>query len=501
MPKPSYVASPVVGGGAKDAQGPPPELTVEEALREEVKLLKQRIERMKSGHKLQLDRLYEENQMLIQDLLKAEGEIAAYRASGVALESKAGATPSDGSSSSRSTRPQGDDDSDVDPLIQIGGGSHEKMTLAMVPHDTALSSSVSSEKNLICANFSRNPRTAAILVVGGANRRLSVVQSESSAVLASIELSGPALCAEFQPPQSTEGEQTGDTVSDLVAAGSMGGALSLLRITSSFSSTTGEPNAASIELIQSIDLGGQASIGRGASRYIKFAKWNDCGTMLAVSLGRTVIVFYVVPLNSSTTTQNEASTSASDADESVKPGCLAELKRFYFKDSVEAIALLPAVDVEVEIEGGKTQKTLPSLVVAEQGNCFLHRVYIDRDTIHNDENIGWGTEWLNVNEKGDSHVSFNIMSIEPHPLFGQDEEGKATFPYLLLSNNKNRHFIVNADTKRIVRSFYGHAAGDYFQPISLYEFMQLPQCFPNTFATTTDFVSCCAPGGRLWESM
>ncbi len=52
------------------------------------------------------------------------------------------------------------------------------------------------------------------------------------------------------------------------------------------------------------------------------------------------------------------------------PEILSELKRFYFNDSVEAIALVPAVPVP----GAAAAAALPSLVVAEQGNCYLHRV-------------------------------------------------------------------------------------------------------------------------------
>ena len=120
----------------------------------------------------------------------------------------------------------------------------------------------------------------------------------------------------------------------------------------------------------------------------------------------------------------------------------------------------------MEVEGADS-KVLPSLVVAVQGNCFLHRVFIDRATIHEDTDIGLGTEWLNVNEKGDGHVSFSVMCLEPHPQFGQTSAGGK--PYLLLSNNKNRHFVVNTETKRIVRSFFGHSSDDgYFQPVVKY---------------------------------
>ncbi len=45
--------------------------------------------------------------------------------------------------------------------------------------------------------------------------------------------------------------------------------------------------------------------------------------------------------------------------------------------------------------------------------------YLDSATIRTDEDIGRDTEWLNVNEKGDGHVSFSILSIEPHPRFGE----------------------------------------------------------------------------------
>ena len=469
---------------------PPPELTVEEALREEIQLLKQRIVRMQKGHKIQVDQLYEENQMLIQDLLKAEGEIAVLKASGASLASKAGAVPSTGGSGERSAgRSSGAGRSEVDPIVRMdgGGAAREKMTLEMVPHDAALSTAVSSEKNLTCVNFSRNSRTASLLVVGGANKIVSLVDWEQSTLLAKVELGGPVLCTSFRPVLGTSpGVGASDPVTDLVAVGTMDGSLTILRAHTTISSPGSV--AASLEIVQSINLGGQASIGRGASRYIKFARWSACGTLLAVSLGQTVVLYDVFPSGDGPSTSATAvAEGIADAGVGSPTSFIVELKRFYFKDTVEAIALLPAVPVDVSQAGHHASsentgdgdepqtvsdvKVLPSLIVSEQGNCFLHRVYVDRATIQADSDIGWGTEWLNVNEKGDDHVSFSIMAIEPHPLFaiGSDSSDDSTvaFPYLLLSNNKNRHFVVNTQTKRIARSFYGHAAGDYFQPVSV----------------------------------
>lgn len=518
------------GGGAPSENNnniqPPPELTVEEALREEIQLLKQRIVRMQKGHKIQVDQLYEENQMLIQDLLKAEGEIAVLKASGASLASKAGAMPSAGGSGEKSAGRSsgGAGRSEVDPLVRMDGGAagREKMTLEIVPHDTALSAAVSSEKNLTCVNFSRNSRTASLLVVGGANKIVSLVDWEQSRLLAQVELGGPVLCTSFRPVLGTTSPEVGASSSDhhphttdLVAVGTMDGSLTILRATTTTTSSSAGGGAggsvvtssSTLEIVQSINLGGQASIGRGASRYIKFARWSACGTLLAVSLGQTVVLYDVFPAGDGPSSSSSTTTTGAEQEEEVAhaggsgspTSFIVELKRFYFKDTVEAIALLPAVPVGVsqaghhqaasenntadndggdEASSSSSQaavadvKVLPSLIVSEQGNCFLHRVYIDRATIQADADIGWGTEWLNVNEKGDDHVSFSIMAIEPHPFFavGSDGPGDTTtvaFPYLLLSNNKNRHFVVNTETKRIARSFYGHAAGDYFQPVSV----------------------------------
>ncbi len=290
-----------IGGAA--AGGPPPVLTVEEQLREEIAQLKQRIERIQKGHKIQTERLYEENQMLIQDLLKAEGEIAALKASGATLTARGdGATPStgggilgDGGGGSggggRGKKAAADD---VDPLLRAGAGdSGESMSLAMVAHDAALSSKVSSAQNLTCVQFSRQPRTASLLVVGGASRLVSLVQWRRSAVLATLELGGPVLCTSFRPASAAAAASAAGggaaVCHDLVAVGAMDGSLTLVRVTSTLAGGN-DVRSASLEVVQKIDLGGQASIGRGASRYIKFAKWSNCGTLLAVSLGQTVVV-------------------------------------------------------------------------------------------------------------------------------------------------------------------------------------------------------------------
>ena len=106
---------------------PPPPLSEVEALKEEVQTLKQRIVRLKQGHQKQIQELYDENQMLIQDLLKAEAELDAFKQSavtaqnnGIALESKPGALPKDVRvSAGLDTKVA--EKSNVDPLIRLGG--------------------------------------------------------------------------------------------------------------------------------------------------------------------------------------------------------------------------------------------------------------------------------------------------------------------------------------------------------------------------------------------
>ena len=116
-----------------------------------------------------------------------------------------------------------------------------------------------------------------------------------------------------------------------------------------------------------------------------------------------------------------------------------KLQSFFFANCVESVAF---VGPPIAASMGSGITASDDLVVATRGSCFLTFCDVAANTRH---------EW-NMNERGDTHVSFNVLRLEASPC------GR----FLLVVTDAHRHFVVGGGA--VLRNFYGHTADGMSTP-------------------------------------
>ena len=113
-------------------------------------------------------------------------------------------------------------------------------------------------------------------------------------------------------------------------------------------------------------------------------------------------------------------------------------RSFFFEHCVETAVFINPVLMECEED----------LVVAERDCCSLIYCSVAKNT----------KRLRNMNERGDDHVSFNVLRLEISP------SGK----YILVSTDSHRLFVLGKSTKSestvVLRNFYGHTADGMSTP-------------------------------------
>ena len=151
-------------------------------------------------------------------------------------------------------------------------------------------------------------------------------------------------------------------------------------------------------------------------------------------------------------------------------GCsFSAVKTLRFKGQVEAVERVPpcsaaaaaagvpeaepgagARESKGDDDGGSTAR----FVVAVRDDNYLH--IVDAGSAAGVDNAVGEVEGarINMNERGDDHVSFTALSLATSPSGG----------LLLVANDHNRVMLFDLRTKRLLRNYYGAANGDMSTP-------------------------------------
>ena len=268
-----------------------------------------------------------------------------------------------------------------------------------------------------------------LLACGSADAMLRLLDWRTCRTVSEVKLSAAVLALACSPVcDAAAGGRR------LVAAGCVDGALHVIAL------ATG----GAVELLQTI----QCHV-----RYVVALRWSAGGRYLATgSWDHSCVVFAAASLDGAAFVEpavaDRASDSASDGTAAAaptlppRPALLVKLKKFLFECHVESVEFI-APDAAGGAEGGGEESARDSMLViavAESVNLFHVALPAANDSgsTSGGAPFEWGLRPLNLNARGDAHVSFSAMDLQRSPAGLGAGPGARSGRFLLVATDKGQ---------------------------------------------------------------
>lgn len=289
-----------------------------------------------------------------------------------------------------------------------------------------------------------------VLACGSADKSLALSDWRANRTLARVELSAAVLSLAASPRCEPSAR--------LLAAGCMDGAVHVLSLS----------GACDLALLQTVQC---------HTRYVVALRWSATGRYLATgSWDHSCVVFALAAEAETVAVESAGAASSSSSSPPLPPsaavsaiGPLVKVKKFLFGCHVESVEFISTASDKGGGGGGasadvETTDNMLIIAVAESVDLF----HVDLPTTAAsatsiDDAAGgrgsgcstWTLRPLNMNARGDSHVSFSAMDLRRCP-------GDSRL--LLVATDKGRVLVLRGGTTQVLRTFVGHTAGDLSHP-------------------------------------
>jgi hypothetical protein len=287
-----------------------------------------------------------------------------------------------------------------------------------------------------------------LLACGSADATLRIIDWRTCRTVSEVKLSAAVLSLACSPVcDAAAGGRR------LVAAGCMDGTLNVVALAS----------GGAIELLQT----NQCHV-----RYVVALRWSAGGRYLATgSWDHSCVVFAATSLDGAAFAEPAAAGGASAGAAGAAPPPpptappLVRLKKFLFECHVESVEFIAPDTADRAEESAEDSARDSVLVIAVAESADLFHVALPAAADYSSSGSGgvpfeWRLRPLNLNARGDAHVSFSAMDLRRSPAGPGARSGR----FLLVATDKGRVLLLRGGTTEVLRTFVGHTAGDLSHP-------------------------------------